>query len=712
MIGNKIQNYKIISLLGEGGMGDVYLGEHVSIKRKVAIKVLKPELVKNEEIRKRFKNEASMLAHLQHPNIVGLIDYIEQEDGLYLIMEYVDGRELDEVIKNLSAPISIDRAKKLMKQILEAFSYAHQNGIVHRDVKPSNIIITADDQIKVLDFGIAKLVGDTQHQLTKTGTQVGTVYYMSPEQVKGKELDLRSDIYSLGVTFYELLSGVCPYRGMTTEYEIYDSIVKVPLLPLTQTLGNEYAQIWGVIEKSIQKEANNRYQNCDEFRLAFELPVQPILKVIPQESKAISIVKKEEPKSSKGKWVLGLSLLVLIGIFAFWKFSSFNEDSKDNTITFIDEGLVSEGDGYSIQYSYYNTSGGELLPYQKMVNDEIKEFLIESSFIQDKTSFHQDSLGIPFFSRLLTASAQFANEECGQERVGSQIEDVIKIDTTFIDFVQVKMEMYGYQCGGTGWSKISNKIVEKNTAQVLGIQHFVSNTDIFTKFAESCFRKQKGLNHSDGFGDRFTFPNDKFYCPKNFYLLNKNFVFIFEKYDIACGAEGPVNFSVPFSEIDHLLTRSLKTSSPTYYEAPIEEKIQVEQMELSKVHYMMENYYNDVTNETFEASNYFAEEVKVFISRKNCTPIDINEINKGNDEFSDRHVMIIDESMLFNHFEEEIQYWEYWIDFTCYRSSKSKYQLCKVKIEIGIDPNGKLVSYRETQVTDLQFVDYDPNQGD
>ena len=243
MIGNKIQNYKIISLLGEGGMGDVYLGEHVSIKRKVAIKVLKPELVKNEEIRKRFKNEASMLAHLQHPNIVGLIDYIEQEDGLYLIMEYVDGRELDEVIKNLSAPISIDRAKKLMKQILEAFSYAHQNGIVHRDVKPSNIIITADDQIKVLDFGIAKLVGDTQHQLTKTGTQVGTVYYMSPEQVKGKELDLRSDIYSLGVTFYELLSGVCPYRGMTTEYEIYDSIVKVPLLPLTQTLGNEYAQI-------------------------------------------------------------------------------------------------------------------------------------------------------------------------------------------------------------------------------------------------------------------------------------------------------------------------------------------------------------------------------------------------------------------------------------------------------------------------------------
>ena len=155
MLNQQIQNYKIISLLGEGGMGDVYLGEHISIKRKVAIKVLKPELVKNDEIRKRFKNEASMLAHLQHPNIVGLVDYVEQEDGLFLIMEYVDGQGLDELIKAQHSPINIERAKKLMTQILQAFLYAHKNGIIHRDVKPSNILVTADDQIKVLDFGIA-----------------------------------------------------------------------------------------------------------------------------------------------------------------------------------------------------------------------------------------------------------------------------------------------------------------------------------------------------------------------------------------------------------------------------------------------------------------------------------------------------------------------------------------------------------------------------
>jgi serine/threonine protein kinase len=190
-------------------MGTVYLAEHLTIHRKVAIKVLKPEVAQKEEIRKRFKNEASLMAHLQHPNIVGLIDYLEQEDGLYLIMEYVDGRGLDEVIKDLSQPFPIPRATEIFIKVLSAFAYAHKNGIIHRDVKPSNILITSNDEVKVLDFGIAKLVGETQNHLTKTGTHMGTVYYMSPEQVKAEQLDQRSDIYSLGITFYELLAGFC-----------------------------------------------------------------------------------------------------------------------------------------------------------------------------------------------------------------------------------------------------------------------------------------------------------------------------------------------------------------------------------------------------------------------------------------------------------------------------------------------------------------------
>ena len=288
MIGKQLLSYEIKSLIGEGGMGNVYLGEHVSIGRKVAIKVLLPELARNEEIRSRFKNEASVMAHLHHPGVVGLYDYLDQEDGLYLIMEYVEGIEFTDLLKSLTEPLSIDRAKGIMKKVLSAFAYAHKNKIVHRDVKPSNILLTKDDDVKVLDFGIAKLIGDSQFNLTKTGTQVGTVYYMSPEQVKAQELDHRSDIYSLGVTFYELLAGFCPYKSLTSEYEIYDKIVRDPLLPLTDTMGDAYAQVWEVIKKATAKEVEDRFQNCDEFIATLDKTVvieKPIIPGIPSEGK-------------------------------------------------------------------------------------------------------------------------------------------------------------------------------------------------------------------------------------------------------------------------------------------------------------------------------------------------------------------------------------------------------------------------------------------
>ena len=270
MTGQHVLNYKIVALIGEGGMGDVYLGEHLSIQRKVAIKVLKPELAKNEAIKSRFKHEASILAQLHHPHIVGLIDYQELNDNLFLIMEYVEGKGLDEIICSLKSPIELERAKKLMIKTLSAFAYAHSNGIVHRDVKPSNILITPNDDIKVLDFGIAKMIGENQMSFTRTGTQIGTVYYMSPEQVKAQTIDQRSDIYSLGVTFYELLAGFCPYRSLTSEYEIFNKIVQEPLIPLNHSLGGNYEQVWKIIEKATQKDVKNRIQSCSEFSTLLE----------------------------------------------------------------------------------------------------------------------------------------------------------------------------------------------------------------------------------------------------------------------------------------------------------------------------------------------------------------------------------------------------------------------------------------------------------
>tara|TARA_B110000285_G_scaffold194199_1_gene223698 strand:- start:250 stop:1704 length:1455 start_codon:yes stop_codon:yes gene_type:complete len=276
MIGEKINQYLIKSLLGEGGMGNVYLGEHTSIGRKVAIKVLRPELASNQEIRSRFKNEASVMAHLQHPGIVSLFDYVEQDDGLYLIMEYVQGQELAHKIEGLSQPMNINEASRIMILILEAFECAHNSGIVHRDVKPANILIDKSNNVKVLDFGIAKIVGSEQFNLTKAGSQVGTAYYMSPEQVKAHSLDKRSDIYSLGVTFYEMLVGFCPYKSLTSEYEISDAIVNEPLVSLVETMGDEYSFVWDVIKKATEKKVTNRYQSCSEMIQALKNDVKVV----------------------------------------------------------------------------------------------------------------------------------------------------------------------------------------------------------------------------------------------------------------------------------------------------------------------------------------------------------------------------------------------------------------------------------------------------
>jgi serine/threonine protein kinase len=265
MIGEQIQNYKILSLLGEGGMGTVYLAEHVKLGRKVAIKSLHAQFVNSKEIRARFMNEAKVMAELQHPNIVNLYDYVETENGLYLIIELVDGKPIDEYIEQVSGPIEEEKAIAMMHEILEGFQYAHEMGLVHRDIKPSNLVISAKNKVKILDFGIAKMVGDTSSKMTKTGTQIGTVYYMSPEQVKGDDLDHRSDIYALGVTFFQMLTGSSPYKGMTKEFEVFMKIVNEDLPDPRTIYPGISDHMCAVIQKATARDANERFQSCDEF---------------------------------------------------------------------------------------------------------------------------------------------------------------------------------------------------------------------------------------------------------------------------------------------------------------------------------------------------------------------------------------------------------------------------------------------------------------
>jgi serine/threonine protein kinase len=416
MIGKQILSYKIMSILGEG-----------------------------------------------HPNIIGLIDFFEQDGNLFLIMEYVAGIGLDDFIKNLSTPISIERGKNIMLQVLNGFAYAHSNGIIHRDVKPSNILITKNDEVKILDFGIAKLLDDVQNKLTKTGTQIGTAYYMSPEQVKAQELDQRTDIYSLGIAFYELLSGFCPYANSQSEYDVYRRIVEEPLVPLTESLGNQYAYLWKIIEKQTKKNKESRYSNCKE-----------IIKDLTKQTQ----IKSEIPEKAEAKTVVDYRKVDEV---------TSNTKKKSNIIIYI----------------------------------------LISLFV----------LAIGYF-------------------------------------------MY---------SKLND--------------------------------------------------------------------------------------------------------------TPIDEAPTIEEQTKN----LIINYYDDADKDNIDANKYFAPYVENYITVEETNPEEINSINNREHDFTNRETLVIENTIKFEREDNDLKYWTFWLDMSCFRIKRQQYQTCKVKIELGINKDLKIVSYRELDIQDLQF---------
>ena len=276
MIGQTVGKYRIVSRLGRGGMGTVYKAVDETLEREVAIKVLNPDLA-DSDLLKRFRAEAVTLARLNHPNIATLFELGRQGDELLMVMEFVRGETFDKLSDRVG-PMPFERAAYLCTQVLDALTHAHRAGIVHRDLKPSNLMLAESGVVKVMDFGIARMVG-TEH-LTTDGYMMGTPAYMAPEQVMGSEVDGRADLYSIGVVLFRLLTGSLPFKADTAVAMIQKQIKDAPT-PLRQFRAELPVWCEQILDRALAKPPENRYQMAAEFRgaLAVSVAIAPVAEV-------------------------------------------------------------------------------------------------------------------------------------------------------------------------------------------------------------------------------------------------------------------------------------------------------------------------------------------------------------------------------------------------------------------------------------------------
>jgi non-specific serine/threonine protein kinase len=259
-VGVVFSHYKIISKIGAGGMGEVWLAEDTELKRQVALKFLPPHLCQDKDCQTRFKREAQATAALKHPNIVTIHEVSEYNERPFFAMEHIEGKSLRDVIKGKE--LSLSSVIDLVIQICHGLEKAHEAGIVHRDIKPSNILIDNDSHPKILDFGLATVKGG--EKLTKTGSTLGTIGYMSPEQVQGEETDQRSDLFSLGVIIYEMVTGKAPFAKENDAATIHAILEKMPE-PLTHYQKDAPAELQQIVDKALEKNPEIRYQNVKDF---------------------------------------------------------------------------------------------------------------------------------------------------------------------------------------------------------------------------------------------------------------------------------------------------------------------------------------------------------------------------------------------------------------------------------------------------------------
>lgn len=335
LIGQVIDNYKILEVIGRGGMGVVFKAMDMNLEKIVALKMIDPFLARDENFLKRFKMEAKALAKLENRNIVAVYALRETSMGLFMVMEYVRAKTVSEIMRE-NGKYSAKETLSVTNQLLNAINHAHSVGVIHRDIKPNNILLCEDGTVKVMDFGLAKVAQEHGSQMTATQAAAGTLYYMSPEQIKGlKNVDARSDIYSIGMSVYEMLAGRVPFDKSESEYAIQKQIIEGKIPPPTRYNPLIPKQLNKFIMKSIDKDADKRYQNVAEM-------IKDLSSIVPEEpteeektriiTNNTSIKEYVDDQSKKKKLWVGVSavavLIVLVASFLMF----FNKEDAENVI--------------------------------------------------------------------------------------------------------------------------------------------------------------------------------------------------------------------------------------------------------------------------------------------------------------------------------------------------------------------------------------------